>query len=74
MMTAEEFIQKSGAEVVGGTLIVGIMGERKVVGTYNDTFELNTAGQALLAELEGRAPKADVDTEAAPKKSRAKAE
>lgn len=73
MMTAEEFIQKSGAEVVGGNLVVGVMADRKVVGTYDETFELNAAGQALLAELEGRAPKA-ADEEAAPKKAKAKAE
>lgn len=55
-MTFDEFLKASGAEYVAGNIIVGIMGDRKIVGTYDGVFQLNEAGQAMLDELE--APKA----------------
>lgn len=54
-MNYEQFMQASGAELVAGNIIVGIMGSRKIVGTNDDTFNLNEDGQALMAELEAAA-------------------
>jgi hypothetical protein len=66
-MTIEEFVSKSGAEVVAGNVIVGIMADRKIVGAIeNGTFNLNADGQAILAALEAGKP--DAATARAPKK------
>jgi hypothetical protein len=51
-MTFEEFQQRTNAELVAGNIIVGNLADRKIVGTFDGAFNLNEAGQALLAELE----------------------
>ena len=51
-LSFEQFVEATGAEVVGGNIIVGILADRKIVGTYTDTFNLNEDGQALAAEIE----------------------
>jgi len=67
MMSYEQFMQASGAELVCGNIIVGQMANRKKVGDRIDgVFTLNDDGQKLLVELEAKiieAPK----IEAAPK-------
>jgi hypothetical protein len=71
-MTAAEFIEKSGAEIVCGKLIVGVQGERNVIGQVDPTFELNEEGQTILAELEaGVAPAQAVEDGQAKKGGRA---
>lgn len=69
----EQFLELSGAEVVCGNLIVGVLGTRKIVGSVLDgTFQLNEAGQELSAELEAAPAVAEKptrrkkDAEAAP--------
>jgi hypothetical protein len=58
-MTIEEFVEKSGGEVVAGNIIVGVMSTRKIVGVIeNGTFNLNADGQAILAALEAGKPDA----------------
>jgi len=51
-MTLDEFILKSGGELVGGRIVVGVQGDRIVVGDAEPVFVLNEDGQALLTELE----------------------
>jgi hypothetical protein len=52
-MSYEQFMQASGAELVCGNLIVGLMQERKKIGERLDgTFTLNEEGQKLLSKLE----------------------
>lgn len=51
-MTAAEFIEKAGAEVVCGKIVVGIQADRIVVGDMEPTFVLNEEGQTILADLE----------------------
>ena len=66
-MTIEEFVTKTGGEVVGGNVIVGIMSTRKIVGVVeNGTFNLNADGQAILTALEAGKP--DAAAARAPKK------
>lgn len=70
--TLEQFMEATGAELVAGNLVVGNMAGRKIVGTYDGTFNLNEEGLAMAAELEGEAPKrtrkkaADAAEDAAP--------
>ena len=67
-LSFEKFMELSGADLVAGNLIVGIMADRKKVGTLGDdgVFNLNDEGKALAEELEA-AP-----AEKAPKATRAK--
>jgi hypothetical protein len=52
-MSYEQFMQASGAELVCGNLIVGLMQDRKKIGERLDgTFTLNEEGQKLLSKLE----------------------
>ena len=51
-LSFEQFVEATGAEVVAGNIIVGVLADRKIVGTYTDTFNLNEAGQAMAAEIE----------------------
>lgn len=52
-MTLKEFVEKTGAEVVGGRLIVGERSDRRFVGSVEDgVFNLNAEGQELQAALE----------------------
>lgn len=51
-LSFEQFVEATGAEVVAGNIIVGVMADRKIVGTIGETFNLNEAGQALAAEIE----------------------
>jgi hypothetical protein len=70
-LTAAEFIEKSGAEVVCGKLIIGVQAERNVIGSLEPTFELNEEGQAIMAELEaGIAPVQAVEDAQAKKAAR----
>lgn len=57
-LSFEKFMELSGADLVAGNIIVGIMADRKKVGTLGDdgVFNLNDDGKALAEELE--APKA----------------
>jgi hypothetical protein len=57
-LSFEKFMELSGADLVAGNIIVGIMADRKKVGTLGDdgVFNLNDEGKALAEELE--APKA----------------
>lgn len=71
-LTLEQFMEATGAELVAGNLVVGNMAGRKIVGTYDGTFNLNEDGLAMAAELEEGAPKrtrkkaADAAEDAAP--------
>lgn len=56
-LSYEQFVELSGCEVVGGNLIVGELGDRKIVGSVLDgTFQLNEDGQALSSDLEAGVP------------------
>lgn len=68
-LSFEKFMELSGADLVAGNIIVGIMGDRKKVGSLGDdgVFNLNDDGKALAEELEAPAEKA-------PKATRKKAE
>lgn len=57
-LSFEKFMEMSGADLVAGNIIVGMMGDRKKVGSLGDdgVFNLNDDGKALAEELE--APKA----------------
>ena len=70
-LSYEQFMEASGAELCAGNIIVGIMGERKKVGSLGDDgiFSLNDDGRALADEIEAtpaekatRRKKADADT------------
>jgi hypothetical protein len=72
-LSYEQFMEASGAEICAGNIIVGIMGDRKKVGTLGDdgVFNLNDDGKALAEELEAtpaekasRRKKADGDAPA----------
>ena len=65
-LSFEKFMEMSGADLVAGNIISGIMGDRKKVGTLGDdgVFNLNDDGKAMAEELEAVA--------AAPKATRAK--
>lgn len=72
-MTFEQFLAASNAEVVGGDLIVGVLKERKTVGSIaSGTFILNEHGQELLAKYEGAAV-VEPPVEEAPAKTKTKA-
>lgn len=63
-MSVEEFIKATGAEVVADNLIIGIMADRKKIGSIEGgVLNLTADGNALMLELE-----------AAPKRGRPKAE
>lgn len=73
-LSFEKFMELSSADLVAGNIIVGIMGDRKKVGTLGDdgVFNLNDEGKALAEELEApaaektaRKKKADAPAEAA---------
>lgn len=52
-MTLKEFVEKTGAEIVGGRLIVGERSDRRFVGSVEEgVFNLNAEGQELQAALE----------------------
>jgi len=53
-LSYEQFMEASGAELCAGNIIVGIMGERKKVGSLGDdgVFSLNDDGKALLEQIE----------------------
>lgn len=69
----DQFMEATGAELVAGNIIVGIMAARKKVGSLDDdgVFNLNDDGKALADEIEAggkkatKAKKADA-VEAAP--------
>lgn len=50
----EQFMEATGAELVCGNIIVGIMADRRKLGEVTDegVFNLNDEGKALLAEIE----------------------
>mgnify|MGYP006266778327 CR=1 FL=1 len=53
-LSYEQFMEASGAELVAGNIIVGIMGDRKKVGSLGDdgVFALNDDGKALAEQIE----------------------
>jgi hypothetical protein len=52
-MTVEQFIKLSGAEEVGGNLVIGVGPNRKFAGIVVDgVFEWTEDGRAMMAELE----------------------
>ena len=52
-VSLEKFIEATGADLVAGNLIVGIMGDRRKVGEVLDgTFNLNEEGLEMAAEIE----------------------
>jgi hypothetical protein len=52
-MSFEEVIEKTGADVVGGQLIVGILENRKMIGFMeNGAFTITEEGKEYLAALE----------------------
>lgn len=55
----EQFMEATGAELVAGNIIVGLMANRKKVGALSDdgVFNLNDEGKALADEVEAGAPK-----------------
>lgn len=67
----EQFMEATGAELVAGNIIVGVMAGRKKVGSLDDdgVFNLNDDGKALAEEIE-----ADEKKAAKPKKAEAPAE
>jgi len=64
-LSFEKFMELSGADLCAGNIIVGMMGDRKKVGSLGDdgVFNLNDDGKALAEELE--APKAAKASKAA---------
>jgi hypothetical protein len=73
-LSFEKFMELSGADLCAGNIIVGMMGDRKKVGSLGDdgVFNLNDDGKALAEELEAapavkttRTKKADAPAEAA---------
>jgi len=71
----DQFMEATGAELVAGNIIVGVMGDRKKVGSLDDdgVFNLNDEGKALAEEAEAsggkkttKTKKADAPAEAAP--------
>lgn len=73
-LSFEQFMEMSGADLVGGNIVHGMLGDRKKVGTLGDdgVFNLNDDGKALADELEAtpaekatRKKKADAPAEAA---------
>jgi hypothetical protein len=82
-LSYEQFMKASGAELVAGNIIVGIMGDRKKVGTLGDdgVFNLNDEGKELAEDLEAtpaeraaRKKKSDVDVDVAAEAAAAAAE
>jgi hypothetical protein len=72
-LSYEQFMEATGAELVAGNIIVGIMSERKKVGALGDdgVFSLNDDGKALAEQVESapaekttRRKKAEVETDA----------
>ena len=69
----EQFMEATGAELVCGNIIVGMLGDRRKVGEVNDdgVFNLNDDGKAMIADIEsGQKP----STKRASKKATAEAE
>ncbi len=56
-LSYEQFMEATGAELVCGNIIVGIMADRKKVGALGDdgVFNLNDDGKALADEIEAAA-------------------
>lgn len=52
-MTLKEFLEKTGAEIIGGRLVVGERSDRRFVGSIEEgTFTLTEEGQELQAAME----------------------
>ena len=71
----DQFMEATGAELVAGNIIVGVMAGRKKVGSLDDdgVFNLNDDGKALVEEIEAsggkkatKAKKAEAAAESAP--------
>ena len=56
-LSYEEFMSASGADLVAGNIIIGVMADRKKLGSLSDegVFNLNEEGLALATELEAAA-------------------
>ncbi|MFZ6731991.1 hypothetical protein ACO0LG_08740 [Undibacterium sp. Ji42W] len=79
-VTQADFVEKTGAEVVGDRFVVGIGAKRRFVGgIVEGSFTLNEEGQELAAAIErgedvllviaGGTPVAEEDKPAKPSKS-----
>ena len=54
-MSYEQFMKSSGAELVCGNIIIGMMANRKKIGdNFDGVFNLNDEGQKLLVEIEAK--------------------
>ncbi|TDN70403.1 hypothetical protein [Paraburkholderia sp. BL10I2N1] len=51
-ISLEDFVAKTGAEMVGGRLVLGIQEDRRIVGDAAPTFTLNEEGLLIASELE----------------------
>lgn len=55
-LSFEQFMEATGAELVGGNIVAGMMADRKKVGDLNDgVFNLNDDGHEMAAEIEAAA-------------------
>lgn len=63
-LSYEKFVEVTGAEVVGGRLIVGERDARRFVGSVEEgVFKLNEEGQRLQAAFEAGQDPAEVKPE-----------
>lgn len=52
-ITLEKFIKVTNAEEVAGNVIIGIMADRKIVGSVTDgVFSFNDDGKKIIEEIE----------------------
>jgi len=76
-LSFEQFMEATGAELVAGNIIVGVMASRKKVGELSDdgTFNLNDDGKALAEDIDTGTKrsrkKAEPAADAAPEASEA---
>jgi hypothetical protein len=50
-ISLEDFLTRTGAEVAGGRIILGIQGDRRTIGSIEPAFTLNEEGQQVMDEL-----------------------
>lgn len=52
-ITLEKFIKVTNAEEVAGNVIIGVMADRKIVGSVTEgVFSFNDEGKKILEEIE----------------------
>lgn len=58
MVSLQEFVKRTGAELVAGLIVVGERDDRRVLGYLHDgTYQLNGEGHEVLRNLEKGEPK-----------------